>query len=715
MTGARYPAPPKRAKAPRRQESTRYIVAEIYGCYRSGWASFSLCAIALAAASQGLIAPTVPKGARIVSAFDLCPSLEGQSMRSAGGLVYDAIVVVAAWPGRPRTDWVSVQFRDDGSDYCSSSSDDDDDDEKDDGTDDSDEGESNDEDAVGDSCATPLANGDSSEADAHRRAGHRENARMSPPRDLMVAAAHAAGDDLNEFIDAIAQHPQFPQRCTPSGIAPPSGVRWWIRTKRPKIDGAFSVGRNGSLSLVCDECTGGKARCPSCVGVWSDTRRLWPPAYDDGTKGDDAFDPSRGIATRRSVPLRQSVRRVVSAIVAARTPGTDAPAPMHDLAASIVKPTTTPKTTATTQRAPRVRVRGPIHLSEIQGGGDVPESASTGSFVSGPRCGRHRCPSPCRRVDTESATHVWVHCDRGCCALFHRACWRAAGGTLPAPLGLAGGPMRVRCVTPDCWGHLTRVVSFAPGALNLGRVEWEEGKASAKGTKDSGKPRAWRPTAGDIAATNDHGPPNDDAASDMDAHANTVQHTLRDALCRGNQGAANDDEGNDKDGGDGGGGDRDNDHDGAGPRETTTGVIDHQANGQTDAIAVDLARPAVIYRKSAPMYGDGTRTQAKRTRVRAQKKQRLRARQKHMTLAEWHDSAKAPQTNPWAGDDALWPTFFVAQDADDPTRRPRRDSTAVPERLTKPTTEWRFAVWDPVERTVSKDRVMTPALRATRA
>lgn len=677
MSTSRYATLPKRVGAPRRQDSTRYIVAEIYGCYRSGWASFSLCAIALAASSQGLIAPTVPKGVRIVSAFDLCPSLEEQSSRSVGGLVYDAIVVVAAWPGRPRTDWVSVQFHDGNSDHG-------DEDDDTDGDVDSDDGKGGDEDGIveddddahqhDDLHEAFSANGDPSGTDARRRVGRRGSALMSPRSDLMAAAAQAAGDDLNEFIVTVAQHPQFPQRDMPNGM--PGGARWWLRTKRPKIDGAFNVGRNGFLSLVCGECTDGKARCPSCVGMWNRTRRLWPPTYDDCDSG-DASDRPHGLATRRSVPLRQSVRQAFSAVATARVPPVEAPAPTRCLA--------TATATTTTQRASRARAHGPSDVSDAQRGRDVPESVNTRCFISGPRCGRHRCPSPCRRVDTQSATHVWVHCDRGCRALFHRACWRAMSGAVPVPLDLAG-QTRARCLTPDCWGHLTRVVSFAPGALNLGRIEWEE--ASTKDTNNdcaNGKPCSPCPTLDNVEVT-DKAEALEDGATVVNAHVDASQRASH-----GNHGGIV------NDGGD------------ARLRETTVATMaTHEVDDRT-TVVIDLARPAVVYRKGAP-HGNDARAQPKRTRMRAQKKQRSRARQK-LTLVEWHDSAKAPRTNPWAGDDAQWPSFFVEGDTDGIDDRPHRHSTAAapPERPTKPTTTWHFAVWDTKRRTVSRDQAASTA------
>nr|UDO48114.1 hypothetical protein [Pandoravirus massiliensis] len=689
MMGARYQAPPKRTNAPRRQDSTRYIVAEIYGCYRVGWASFSLCAIALAASSQGLIKPTVPKGAHIVSAFDLCPLFEEQSTRSIGGLVYDAIVVVAAWPGRPRTDWVSVQFRDDG-DQEDNEEEDDDTDNDSDGNEDKYMDDSNSDDDIGDGDdgAVHTTVDDLSDAGAHRSTRQRVNVRMTPSRDLMVAAARAAGDDLDEIIDAIAQHPQFPLFYAPSGPVMPNSVRFLMRTKKPKIDGAFVVSRNGFLALDCQECRDAKPRCPSCVGVWNRTRRLWPPTYDDSNSDDiKAPDQPHGASTRRLVPLRQSLRRVASAIAATQAPIATAPAPAHPLATTT---TTRPATTAA-QRAPRMRVHGP---------GDVPTAqrvvGPTGQrcFVSGARCGRHRCPSPCRRVDTESATHVRAYCDRGCRALFHRACWRAMGDVVPALPGLAG-QTRVACLTPDCWGHLVRVVSFAAGASTLGRVEWEEAptKGAASDCKDA-KSHTSCTTPDSVGATHRANAPKDDAL-DANTHAATRGSKTGNALCR-HDGAAIDigDGHGDNDFDDVCNG-NDDDNDTTAKQETAIAATAQDDNDHTASDAIDLSRPAAVYRKSAS-HNDDTRTQPKRTRLRSQKKQRLRARQKQ-TLAEWHDSVKAPEPKPWAGDDALWPTFFVPREVTKILARPRQPPP------TSSGTSWRFAVWDPMHRTVIKE------------
>nr|UMO79337.1 hypothetical protein [Pandoravirus aubagnensis] len=697
MPPQRYAAPPKRVKTARRQDSTRYIVAEIYGCYRAGWASFSLCAIALAASSQGLVAPTVPRGARIVSAFDLCPSPEEQSLRSLGGLVYDAIVVVAAWPGRPRTDWVSVQFRDDGSDY---NDDDDDDDESDEDaiSDDDDDDDALDHDNLHDARSV---GDDSTDADARWCVGRRGNALMGPPRGLMEAAACATGDDINEFIDAIAQHPQFPRRCTPSGLATPSGVRWWLRTKRPRIDGAFNVGRNGSLALACDECPDGKAQCPSCVGMWNRTRRLWPPIYDDVDGGDNnnASGQSHGVTTRRSAPLRQSVRRAASAIVAAQVPVVTEPVPSRSL-------TTT--TAPAAQKASRIHARKSVNVPETQQQQQQqqqqqhrPEPAGARCYISGPRCGRHRCPSPCRRVDTGSTTHVWVHCDRGCRALFHRACWRAMGNVIPTAPDLAE-PARVPCLTPDCWGHLARVVSFAPGASTLGRVEWEEAATKGIGDNTHDHDKSSGPCATSTWPGHVDNAGTIEDVVDTSAYGDIALRELGDAASHYAS----------QDGGGNNGDENDDDDNIVASQDTIAAVATQDANKHTADNIIDLARPVAVYRKSALCDND-TRVQPKRTRVRSQKKQRLRARQKQ-TLAEWRDSVKTPETNPWAGDDTLWPAFFVAQETDAAFNQPHQCSarTAVSQCQARPTTAWRFAVWDPKCRMLSKGPVATPTTPA---
>lgn len=79
-----------------------------------------------------------------------------------------------------------------------------------------------------------------------------------------------------------------------------------------------------------------------------------------------------------------------------------------------------------------------------------------------------RCPAPSLTVHTDKR-HVRAECDAGCRTRYHGACWR--NGRTDRRSGSDAPAHAEPCPTPDCWGALVRVISVG-GAGLVEHVVW---------------------------------------------------------------------------------------------------------------------------------------------------------------------------------------------------------------------------------------------------
>lgn len=265
-----------------------------------------------------------------------------------------------------------------------------------------------------------------------------------------------------------------------------------------------------------------------------------------------------------------------------------------------------------------------------------------------------RCPAPSQMVRTNKR-HVRVECDAGCCMRYHGACWRNrrtewhGGGSGDA----VASPHADGCPTPDCWGALVRVVSVG-GAGLVEHVVWSRGTGSdiaprASDAADGRGPAAQRrPLTGRLR---DRPPLGNNSASvaatvepdpERQAHANVAPVALP-------------------------------------PRNvspptaqtTTTTTTVTKATAECDRSAL-----AVVSHADRPVGhgggddGDGHNGppsiydirdcvgRKKVPRVRAQKRQRVRAREKATWSADVVEGPLVADPTAVYDDDLLWPEFF---------------------------------------------------------
>lgn len=250
-----------------------------------------------------------------------------------------------------------------------------------------------------------------------------------------------------------------------------------------------------------------------------------------------------------------------------------------------------------------------------------------------------RCPAPSQMVHTDKR-HVRVECDAGCCMHYHGACWR---NRCTKRRGDGSGSVSTaahteRCPTPDCWGALVRVISVG-GAGLVEHIVWsrDTGPTVAPRAGDAGDGRGpvaqRRPLTGrplnrspvcnndnaSVAATAEPAPErraHDDAPSAALAPRNAslpIAHTTTTTT-------------------------------------TTTGC--DRPVGHGDDGGDEHSGPPSIYdichrvgRKKVP-------------RVRAQKRQRVRAREKAIWSVPIVDGPLVADSAAVYDDDLLWPEFF---------------------------------------------------------
>ncbi|AGO82753.1 hypothetical protein pdul_cds_623 [Pandoravirus dulcis] len=262
-----------------------------------------------------------------------------------------------------------------------------------------------------------------------------------------------------------------------------------------------------------------------------------------------------------------------------------------------------------------------------------------------------RCPAPSQMVHTDKR-HVRAECDAGCLTRYHGACWRNRRGGRHAD---GGAPAEAThdepCPTPDCWGTLVRVISVG-GASLVEHVVWPRDKGADPAPRASvvvdrrdavvrrhplvdrlrDRPPVYHSTSGVAAATIAEparvDTPPMPSLSEQVSSPPTAQTT---------------------------------------PTTTTTPTTRH------DRPASTAVPPESQRRKDRPIGGDDGKVEGppsiydacdrvarkKVPRVRAQKRQRVRAREKAAWCATVADGP--PAVDPAAAaydDDLLWPEFF---------------------------------------------------------
>nr|UDO46943.1 hypothetical protein [Pandoravirus massiliensis] len=136
-------------------------------------------------------------------------------------------------------------------------------------------------------------------------------------------------------------------------------------------------------------------------------------------------------------------------IVSTTVPTSQAVSPAPDLQQRPARAHTAPPVPAATERD-GTRTSRPI-------------VATSPMIIVHARCAAVECRGPSR---TGTGKIVRVECTAGCRVTLHRTCWRA----------MAIDPSDTRpCMTPDCWGHWSRVTSTrraADGSEAVAYVEW---------------------------------------------------------------------------------------------------------------------------------------------------------------------------------------------------------------------------------------------------
>lgn len=259
-----------------------------------------------------------------------------------------------------------------------------------------------------------------------------------------------------------------------------------------------------------------------------------------------------------------------------------------------------------------------------------------------------RCPAPSQMVHTDKR-HVRVECDAGCCTRYHGACWRNRRTEWHGGGGVSAAAHADRCPTPDCWGALVRVVSVG-GAGLVEHVVWSRDPGSdvaprASDAADARGPAVQRrpltdPLRDRLPVGNNHAPAAATAEPDPERQARAVTLLPRDVSL---------------------------------PTAQTTTTTTMTTTATTATAGCDRSTLAVASRadRSAD-HGDDDgdngppsiydiRDRARRKkapRVRAQKRQRVRAREKATWSADVVGGPLVADSAAVYGDDLLWPEFF---------------------------------------------------------
>ncbi|AVK74985.1 hypothetical protein pqer_cds_563 [Pandoravirus quercus] len=187
---------------------------------------------------------------------------------------------------------------------------------------------------------------------------------------------------------------------------------------------------------------------------FSDTLSAWIASYAPADERDRLFAP------RPSQPAPPPVDSVV-------------------VPASRVRPPKVPRPSTRSERPkpPTPQPKRPVIVYTAHGSeATAPDVASSTDKVDTTRCAAvaqtprprlvcgsgMRCPAPSQMVCTDKR-HVRTECDAGCRTCYHGACWRNRRVNLPDDDDVSSHTEP--CPTPDCWGALVRVISV--GGTNL--------------------------------------------------------------------------------------------------------------------------------------------------------------------------------------------------------------------------------------------------------
>jgi len=428
---------------------------------------------------------------------------------------------------------------------------------------------------------------------------------------LLVASL--APNEAHMFESALATNDtRDPHEGDDQGL---TSYHTWFEMNEPRLDAVVSIGRDGSISQHCfhvqqqqqqqQQKRQGHAPCPLCSEIWSTNRDLECPL------------PAVPLEPRphpNPLTLRDALRQV-GHIPAVAAPPADPRS--HSGADPCRPPRRRHEGTAVGEREPTFSpiAGAPSHAATEAPEPPLPQSAPTGIYRRQPRCARARCPYASPYVEDALSRRggggiAIVECNEGCRVHYHRSCWKALDFAVPSTA-------RSACVTPDCNGCTVRILTLSMprndeecGAVRT-RIEWEAAPiAQCKPAKVDTRPAS--------------PPPPPSLQGEPDIYAFVRDHDV----------SADDID--------------------FGPAPPPPRSVAPSDDPPVPAPpAGPITQECVPYRKQhdrAEFVGS-----TKRSRVRTQKRQRVRGRKHALGGAL---TGEALQTQPYA-DDALWPEFFV--------------------------------------------------------